>query len=617
MSVPGGFFAALRSSSGGPFPGASLYLNLLSGTSLDSRVTFSRGGNATLVDSTGRIVYAPANLLLRSEEFNDANWQKLFTSVTANTTAAPDNNTTADTLTASATTAEHVLLSAVGMGVSILAGVTYAISIYVKAGTSSFIQINGPTSFGADAFANFNVATGTVGTVGSAATAAIQNVGNGWYRCSMVAPALVASGRVNFTMTTSATAPRQESWTATGTETLFVWGAQLEPVTYQTVPGPYVATTSAAYYGPRFDYNPVTLAPLGLLIEEQRTNLVLRSQEFNIFPTWQIGGTTAAANTTTSPDGTVNADRVTASATLAGHFIFQDLTTTAAAHTFSAYVKYTNNRWILLRIFDGTTNYFGSFDILNGVVGAKSAAATTSITPAGNGWYRAAITVTTLASTGSNVLIGLNNSDTASIQTWTPVGTETVDVWGAQFEVGSFATSYIPTVASQVTRLADVATMTGTNFSSWFNPTVGTFFADADAVLSGVTRGIVGNVTGIYPSYVRSTNAGSVFDGGNIAATANLITAAPFRLATTYGGVLLEACLQGGTVATATYNGNFGGMTSIALGSSGAGAAFLNGHIRQIAYFNTRLPNAQLEALTAPPLITSLSLDFLNGVYEG
>jgi hypothetical protein len=46
-------------------------------------------------------------------------------------------------------------------------------------------------------------------------------------------------------------------------------------------------------------------------------------------------------------------------------------------------------------------------------------------------------------------------------------------------------------------------------------------------------------------------------------------------------------------------------------------SVFLNGHLRSIAYFNSRLPNAQLQALTAPPLITSLSLDFINGVYEG
>lgn len=58
----------------GPFPGASLYLDFLSGAPLDSRITFSRGSNATLVDSTGRLTYAPNNLLLRSQEFNDAAW---------------------------------------------------------------------------------------------------------------------------------------------------------------------------------------------------------------------------------------------------------------------------------------------------------------------------------------------------------------------------------------------------------------------------------------------------------------------------------------------------------------------------------------------------------------
>jgi hypothetical protein len=57
-------------------------------------------------------------------------------------------------------------------------------------------------------------------------------------------------------------------------------------------------------------------------------------------------------------------------------------------------------------------------------------------------------------------------------------------------------------------------------------------------------------------------------------------------------------------------------VSQLSIGTS-PGLSALNGHIRQIAYFNTRLPNAQLQALTAPPLITSLSLDFINNLYEG
>ena len=603
MSVPGGFFAALRSSSGGPFPGASLYLNLLSGTSLDSRVTFSRGGNATLVDGTGRIVYAPANLLLRSEEFNDANWQKLFTSVTANTTAAPDNNTTADTLTASATTAEHVLLSAVGMGVSILAGVTYAISIYVKAGTSSFIQINGPTSFGADAFANFNVATGTVGTVGSAATASIQDVGNGWYRCSMVAPALVASGRVNFTMTTSATAPRQESWTATGTETLFIWGAQLEPVTYQTVPGPYVATTSAAYYGPRFDYNPVTLAPLGLLIEEQRVNLLTYSAQFDDAAWLKLSGGTGVApvvtaNAGVAPDGTTTADRVvlnrgagTTSSDISR--LFQNTGTLATVGMLSVW----------MRSFDGVSSYsvrlLNSFGELN-----------VTVTPT---WQRFSV-VSTSTSTNAQIAVrGDQNQQTADVL-----------IWGAQLEAGSFATSYIPTVASQVTRLADVANMTGTNFSSWYNQPEGTFFADFTFAVPQPNLATLPRFIGASDSAGLTPTGGTAITGyQRVGGTTQMQIAlgtsqiGTHKAAMAYGAISTTAL--NGAAATGVTGSTAGSMNALFLGIASNAFHNTSGQVwyRQIAYFNTRLPNAQLEALTAPPLITSLSLDFLNGVYEG
>jgi len=99
--------------------------------------------------------------------------------------------------------------------------------------------------FGLNAWANFNLSTGAVGTVGSAATASIISIGNGWYRCSVTAVAVGASdnpGPVN--LVTSASAARNESWTAIGTETIHAGGAQIELGTTAT---PYVATTSSTF----------------------------------------------------------------------------------------------------------------------------------------------------------------------------------------------------------------------------------------------------------------------------------------------------------------------------------------------------------------------------------
>ena len=620
------FRSRARYLAGGAFPNASLYLNLLSGT-LDSRVTFSRDSNATLVDGTGRIVYAPANLLLRSEEFNDAVWSTGgTTSVTANTTAAPNGALTSDTLTASVGTFPHQIVNAVGMGVVILANTTYATSIYVKAGTFSFFQLYMASApFGVDAFANFNLATGTVGTVGSAATASIQNVGNGWYRCSVVATATAAatgsSARVNFAIITSATAPRAESWTATGTETLFVWGAQLEPVTYQTVPGPYVATTSAAYYGPRFDYNPVTLAPLGLLIEEQRVNLQTYSQDWSN-AVWNKTNITVTAAATVSPSGVTDAQRIAATATAATLVSATPTAVAATSATFSIYVKQgtgptTANTFLLRNSTTATILIAGTINYATGVWTYSTGSTGVIVSNAGNGWWRLQMTATTGITSGDLIhgYVGWGGS--------TATAGDSLFAWGAQLEAGSFATSYIPTVASQVTRLADVATMTGTNFSSWYNQPAGTFVVDGDT--SNITTvdfpltandGSNNNRFGVYRSNLSL--AGYVVTGN---VTQMELTAAVAAVNTTFR-VAVAATANNGNVAI---NGNIGaGDTSITMPTvdrlsigSNNGAGLISGHIRQIAYFNTRLPNAQLEALTAPPLITSLSLDFLNGVYEG
>jgi hypothetical protein len=563
---------------GGPFPGASLYLNMLSG-SLDSRVTFSRGSNATLVDNTGRITYAPANLLLHSGDYSNAAY-----GITSGVTFSGQTATFTST---------GYRYQAFTLG-SPVVGRTYIASVVLSSATKAniLLRLNGNAT-GSDQATSLIALTPTPTRywVIRTFTSSDTSIDFGLDNRAVVGGSGIAGDLV------------ATDW-------------QLEQVTYQTVPGPYVATTSAAYYGPRFDYNPVTLAPLGLLIEEARTNLLLRSQDFTT--TWSTASTsTVVANSTIAPDGTLTADTVIPTATPGNHYVVQSVTRTAGSYTYTFYAKPAGYNFVAVQIRDlAGTFKSAEFNLSTGTVVASTSALATGITNAGNGWYRCTFVFD--AGTGA----GLPNDAIfigSAAGTWnsgfTGNGTSGVFLYGAQLEAGSFATSYIPTVGSTVLRNADVATMTGTNFTSWFNPSVGTFVSDADAALSGVTRGIVGNVSGIYPSYVRSTNAGAIFDGGNIAATANSISTAPFKLATTYSVSLLEACLQGGAVASTTYNGNFGGMTSIAFGSTGAGAGFLNGHIRQIAYFNTRLPNAQLQALTAPPLTSPLFMNFTTGSY--
>lgn len=576
--------------------GASLYLNFLAGAPLDSRVTFTRGSNATLVDRTGKITYAPANLLLQSQTFDNASWVKSAATVTANTTVAPDGTSTADKLTPDVTLASHFA----GQTVTTTA-VAHTYSAYLKADGYSWAILY---ASGVNQGVYFDLANGVVGSsfIGAPTSSSITPVGNGWYLCS-----------ITFTATTGTAARVYVSpantvstFAGDGVSGLFLWGAQLEPVTYQTVPGTYNATTTAAYYGPRFDYDPVTLAPKGLLIEEARTNLLTGSADFTATYWPTATNVVVTADNTTSPDGTSNADRI-ADNTTAGvqHRLYRDYTFTAAAHTLSVYAKRNDHRWLRLFFFDGTTSFFANFDLLNGATGAKQASATSTITNAGNGWYRCTMTATTAAAVGNVQLVMLPSDDAAVPVLYTGTGTS-LWAYGAQLETGAFATSYIPTVASQVTRSADVATMTGTNFSSWYNQSEGTFVTSTSrlstSALDGISASAYTDANNNIELFARTVdNRLLVFNGGatqvNLIDTGKVSAGVPFATAAAYALNNYALTTNGGAVLTDT---SATVPTAIALGiGSRSSNLFYNGHIRQIAYYNTRLPNATLQALTA------------------
>jgi hypothetical protein len=285
---------------------------------------------------------------------------------------------------------------------------------------------------------------------------------------------------------------------------------------------------TAAIDAPRFDYNPTTLASLGLLIEEQRTNLLLN----------------------TSVLGT------------------QVVTVTAAAHTLSFYGTGTI---VLSGAFTGTVTGTGAYP-------------------------------------------------TRTILTFTPiVGVLTVTVTGsvtsAQLEAGAFPTSYIPTVASQVTRAADVAVMTGTNFSSWYNQAEGTLYAEYSIsfdsstsifpIVAAISNGTFANCIVSYERTIDDTRRYLVRTGGvlqvpDILSGGAYVYGTKSKQAVAYkvndfaisaGGAAVGTDISG-TVPVVDRVGF--GTTVVVLGALN----YLNGHIRQIVYYPRRLANAELQGIT-------------------
>ena len=220
------------------------------------------------------------------------------------------------------------------------------------------------------------------------------------------------------------------------------------------------ATTNEA----RFDHNPTTGESLGLLVEEQRTNLLSQSEDF--LTTWTPTNTTVSTNQITAPDGAITADKVVETATTAEHNIRQDTASqSAGTYTLSIFAK-AAERNVIQFVSTGVLGGFrANFDLANGVLGSVDAQLTANIIPFPNGWYRCVVTAT---STTAGVLRAqwniVTSPTSARVESYLGDTSKGLYLWGAQLEAGSFPTSYIPTTTSTVTRSADVASITGSDF---------------------------------------------------------------------------------------------------------------------------------------------------------
>jgi hypothetical protein len=200
------------------------------------RIDYTGGGCPSILLEPER-----TNLVKRSQEFNNVSFPKWLSSVSANTTTAPDGTLTADTWTGDGASGQHYL----AQFVSATSGVAYTQSVFAKKGTNNFIQILGSTAIhDVNSWVNFDLENGVVSTVGISAKATITDFGNGWYRCTMTATAITttaSSAGFLLVLITSATSARFES---NSLETsVHLWGAQLEVGAYPTS---YIPTTTAS-----------------------------------------------------------------------------------------------------------------------------------------------------------------------------------------------------------------------------------------------------------------------------------------------------------------------------------------------------------------------------------
>src|SRR6185436_4863652 len=188
-----------------------------------------------------------------------------------------------------------------------------------------------------------------------------------------------------------------------------------------------------------------------------------------------------------------------------------------------------------------------------------------------------------------------------------------------------FATSAMLTTTATFARAADVATMTGTNFSSWYNQSAGTFVAEFDMFAASGTRGVMAADNNATSEMIRLHGSGTdpkvtITDNSVVQAdldVGTIVANTTYKLGVSYALNDIAACLNGGTVVTDTA-ATMPTPTQLRIGTESATAAnILNGHVRRIQFWNGALSDAALQAATVlGDTSLVLDLDFTTGTLD-
>ena len=565
----------------GPYP--ALDLNFATMATLDSRITYTGASLATLVNAAGNIAYKPHNLLTYSGDLSNAVWTKTLGasttsgSVTIGAGAASEARNIIYLLTASKT-------------------FTASVQIAVASGTAKF-RIKNTHGGVVDNYSSDLTATTTPQwfslTVNNAASA-----GDGSQTVGIANASDASSNGVTFLVT----------------------GAQLNIGPLQ----PYYPTTSAAYYGPRFTYDPVTHAALGLLIEEQRTNLFLWSRDFSSAAwTKQASASTAVRNAVGVDGIASSASTITESAGYFARSVYQPVTGSSGAYSTSVSFQQAAGptRYLRITVVSGPSDFgyvtvnlkTGAIAQAAAAIGTASAASATVTYQPSTGMWRVSLSCTLAAAPTFVFFVPIDATPVVVAgdygrDSYTGDGSTSWVLDAAQFEPGSFATTPIHTTSASVTRAADSATMTGSNFSSWFNATHGTFVAQfvVPPLVASTYKRVFSarNVADTERVEVWVNGAGTIRIGsttGGATTETSLVAAVSAgqvcKAAASYTAAGMSASLNGGTVYTHSATVNGAVMTVLDVGLYDA-ANHLCAPISRLRYYNTALTNAQLQALT-------------------
>ncbi|CAG2129087.1 phage head spike fiber domain-containing protein [Cupriavidus numazuensis] len=359
-------------------------------------------------------------------------------------------------------------------------------------------------------------------------------------------------------------------------------------------------------------YDPLTLEKLGVPIEEQRTNVLLQSEDLTVTGNWPRTRVAVAASG--------GMFKVTEDASNNTHYFGQfNQTVGADGIAVTSFLAKAGERDRLTVEFVsevGSSGLRAGFDLSAGTVTLQQGIGTTNGTGSagmvsrGGGVYFCWIIATpgTTGNTKRSAIFYIGNGGSTSYQ---GDGVSGLFLAKPQLEAGPFPTSYIPTTTAQATRAAD--SVIASNIAQWFNPSEGTMYVEAVAnraasVLQGgssprlfqfYNSGNVGESLAMYRRATDNLIGASVSTGGAgyPVAGAAIPDGAVFRAAFAYKAGDCALSMNGGA-ALALSSSLPTGIDRLAIGSTGAGAGAWAGHLRPLRYIPRRLSNADLQALT-------------------
>ena len=353
---------------------------------------------------------------------------------------------------------------------------------------------------------------------------------------------------------------------------------------------------------PRIDY---TGGEGHWLFEPQSTNLVTYNNDLTNSD-WTTGYILKAANDTISPNGTLDASKVTVTLQLHSHYFQQQFNIGENNVTISAYVKNIDANYIQVTNA-GNALAFTNFDIQNGTVGTSgSAMSNQKIEELPNDWYRISVTVDNTGFAITYMRFYMVTSASAVFnEFWLPTSAVSLNVWGVQCELGDYKTSIIPTTSAAVTRLQDAAF--GAGSSDLINSTEGVLYAEVAALANDGTFRLLSLSDGtssnrVYLGYNNNDNTitANVTSGGvsqGIISYTTTDLSLFHKVALKYKNNDVSLYVNGIEVGVDTSATTPSGLNALQFTSGSISSVFF-GKTKCVAVFKEALSNDELECLT-------------------